>query len=62
MDMETLFHALPLEKENSTCLELLLQLTSRVYLLVLVWLSRIILSKVKGVRGQLCAYGWVTIL
>jgi hypothetical protein len=62
VDMETLSCALPLEKERSTCLELLLQLAARVYLLVLVWLSRIILSKVKGARGWLRAYGWVTIL
>jgi hypothetical protein len=30
--------ALPLEKEHSTCLELLLQLAARVYLLVIVLL------------------------
>jgi hypothetical protein len=35
VDMETLSCELPLEKEHSTCLELLLQLVARVYLLVL---------------------------
>jgi hypothetical protein len=35
VDMETLSCVLPLEKERSTCLELLLQLAARVYLLVL---------------------------
>jgi hypothetical protein len=62
VDMDILSYALPLEKENSTCIKLLLQLAVRVYLLVLVWLSEIILSKVKGARGLLPAYGWVTIL
>jgi hypothetical protein len=62
MDMETLSCVLPLEKDHYNCLELLLQLAARVYLLVLVWLSGIILSKVKGARGWLRAYGWVTIL
>jgi hypothetical protein len=62
VNMETLSCALPLEKECSTCLELLLQLGDRVYLLVLVWIFGIILSKVKGAPGWLRAYGWVTIL
>jgi hypothetical protein len=35
VDMETLSCVLPLEKEHSTCLELLLKLAARVYLLVL---------------------------
>jgi hypothetical protein len=62
VDMETLSRALPLEKERSTCLELLLQLAARVYLLVLVWLSRIIMSKVKGARGWMRAYDWLKLL
>ena len=62
VDMDILSYVLPLEKECSTCLELLLQLAARVYMLVLVWLSGIILSKVKGARGWLRAYGWVTTL
>jgi hypothetical protein len=53
---------LALDKERSTCLELLLQLNARVYLLVLVWICRIIMSRVKGARGWLRAYGWVKIL
>jgi hypothetical protein len=36
----------------STCLESLLQLATRVDLLVLLWLSRIILSKVKVLGGD----------
>jgi hypothetical protein len=60
--METLSCALPSEKEHSTCIELLVQLVTMVYVLVLVWFSRIIPSKVKGARGWLCAYGLVTIL
>jgi hypothetical protein len=62
VDIETLSCALPLENERSTCLDFFLQLIARVYLLVLVWLSRIILSKVKCARGWLDVYGWVTIL
>jgi hypothetical protein len=62
LDMETLSCVLPSEKEHSTCLELLMQLVTMVYLLVLVLFSRIILSKVKGAYGWLCAYGLVTIL
>jgi hypothetical protein len=58
----SLLCALPLEKERSTCLELLMQLAARVYLLILVWLSEIILPKIKGAPEWLCAYGWVTIL
>jgi hypothetical protein len=50
---------LPLEKEHSTCLELLLQLAARVYLLVLVWLSEIILSKVNVLGGGICECLWL---
>ena len=50
VNMETLSSALPLEKEHSTCLELLLQLAARFYLLVLVWFFGIIVSKVKFLR------------
>jgi hypothetical protein len=48
VDMKSLSCVLSLEKERSTCLELLLNLVDRVYLLVLLWFSRISLSKVKG--------------
>ena len=51
VDIETLSCVLPLEKERSTYIEVLLQLGARVYLLVLVWLSGIILSKVKVLGG-----------
>jgi hypothetical protein len=62
MDIETLSCLLALEKENSTYIEVLLQLVARVYLFVLVWLSGKILSNIKGAWGWLHAYGWVKIL
>jgi hypothetical protein len=58
MDVETLSLScvLPLEKERSTCLKLLLHLAARIYLLVLVWISRIILSKVKVLGVTSCLW------
>jgi hypothetical protein len=44
--------ALPLEKEHSTCLELLLQLATRVYLLVIMLLPKsFYLAKVMVLGG-----------
>jgi hypothetical protein len=45
-----------LEKDHSTCLELLLQLSTRVYLLVLVWISR---SKVNVFGSGICEFLWL---